>query len=84
MDWNCDGDSTDTSVMYDVNNSGSSSDVHAGYDDWTNLQLKGGAIGLAGIPPDLPMETEPDLLTVEVAETIIDLPQKILLPLLLR
>ena len=84
MDWNCDGDSTDAGVAYDTNNNGSNADSLASYDDWDNLQLKGGAIGLAGVSPDLPEETEPDLLTVELAEQIIDLTTMIFMPVIAK
>jgi hypothetical protein len=73
IDWNCDGDSTDSGISADVNNQGGSTQVLTGFDDWTNVKLKGGAIGLAGITPNLPIETEEDLLTVEVANEIVPL-----------
>lgn len=41
------------------------------FDDWTNIKFKGGAIGLAGITPNLPMRTEADLLTPELEKQII-------------
>jgi hypothetical protein len=45
-----------------------------GVNDWANLKLKGGAIGLAGIIPVLPTMTEADLLTKEEASKVIPLP----------
>lgn len=66
IDWNCDGDSTDTGVAFDTNNDGAQATLN-GNNDWANLKLKGGAIGLAGVTPDLPMLTEDETLTVEEA-----------------
>src|SRR4051812_32157238 len=57
IDWNCNGNSTETGVSFDVNNDGGKNTLN-GYNDWANLKLKGGAIGLAGITPDLPTVTE--------------------------
>ncbi len=71
IDWNCNGDNTNVGVAYDVNNSGSAADTLTGFDDWTSVKFKGGAIGLAGITPDLPVETELELLTVELAQQIV-------------
>jgi hypothetical protein len=73
IDWNCDGDATDVALSYDVNNSGGSSDVLAGYDDWSNVKFKVGAIGLAGISAILPTATEDESLTPALAEIILPL-----------
>jgi hypothetical protein len=69
IDWNCNGSTADTGVQFDVNNDGGKGTL-TGYNDWANLKLKGGAIGLAGVTPDLPTLTEPDLLTVDVAKQV--------------
>lgn len=66
IDWNCNGNSTETGVAFDINNDGGNSTLN-GYNDWANLKLKGGAIGLAGVTPDLPMVTEDETLTVDEA-----------------
>ncbi len=70
IDWNCDGAATDAGISYNVNNSGGAVEVLTSYDDWANIQFKGGAIGLAGVNPNLPVETELDLLTSELADEI--------------
>ncbi|MGW5669779.1 PxKF domain-containing protein [Micromonospora sp. NPDC003776] len=57
IDWNCNGNSTETGVSFDVNNDGANGTLN-GYNDWANLKLTGGAIGLAGVTPDLPMVTD--------------------------
>jgi hypothetical protein len=57
IDWNCNGNSTETGVSFDINNDAARATLN-GYNDWANLKLKGGAIGLAGVTPDLPMVTE--------------------------
>ena len=69
IDWNCNGTTTDTGVAFDVNNDGGQGTLN-GFNDWANLKLKAGAIGLAGVTPDLPTLTEPDLLTVDVANQV--------------
>ncbi|MGH9174956.1 MAG: hypothetical protein ACRD1H_11390, partial [Vicinamibacterales bacterium] len=75
IDWNCDGDEEDTDVSYDINSDEDFifRDVLHGFDDWDNLDLTGGAIGLAGVTPDLPQFTELDLLTPEIAAMIVPL-----------
>ncbi len=67
IDWNCNGNTTDTGVSFDVNNDTAKSTLN-GYNDWANLKLKGGAIGLAGVTPVLPMVTEDETLTVDEAK----------------
>lgn len=70
IDWNCNGAATDTGVAYDVNGDGVQT-VLNGFNDWANLKLKVGAIGLAGAAPDLPMVTDADQLTVEEANRVV-------------
>ncbi|HEY3363527.1 MAG TPA: hypothetical protein VGK74_00470 [Symbiobacteriaceae bacterium] len=70
VDWNCDGDTVDTGLATDINKTGGSLETLTGYDDWAHIQFKGGAIGLAGVVPDLPSESELDLLTPEVAAEV--------------
>ena len=70
IDWNCNGVTTDSGVQYDVNGDTAQSSL-SGFNDWANVKFKGGAIGLAGATPDLPMTTEPDLLTVDVAKQVV-------------
>ncbi len=45
VDWNCDGDAVDMNISQDINNSGSSANNLAGYNDWANLVFNGGSIG---------------------------------------
>lgn len=74
IDWNCNGNATESGVSFDVNNDNVRTTL-TGYNDWANLKLKGGAIGLAGVTPDLPMLTEEETLTVEEASKIPPVPQ---------
>lgn len=71
IDWNCDDDTTDTDISVDINNEGGSGQDLKGYEDWSHLKFKGGAIGLAGVIPNLPMETEEEYLTQELAQHIL-------------
>ncbi|MGH3765886.1 MAG: Ig-like domain repeat protein [Pseudonocardiaceae bacterium] len=66
VDWNCNGNATQTGVSFDVNNDTAKTTL-SGYNDWANLKLKGGAIGLAGITPVLPTVTDDETLTVQEA-----------------
>lgn len=60
----------DTGVASNVNKSGGTRETMAGYDDWSHVQFKGGAIGLAGAVPDLPSQTELDIFTPEMEAEI--------------
>ncbi|WP_143074844.1 OmpL47-type beta-barrel domain-containing protein [Streptomyces mangrovisoli] len=44
VDWNCDGQISQTTVSYDVNNDGQHTQL-TGWDDWGNLLLRVGSIG---------------------------------------
>ena len=69
INWNCNALDSDTGVTFDVNATGGF-EILTGYDDWANVKLRGGAIGLAGVTPGLLMETDEELLTVEAAKKI--------------
>lgn len=69
IDWNCDG-MIQPDVSADINQGGSATGTLTGFNDWAHPQLKGGAIGLAGATPHLPLTTEPGLLTVDVAKKV--------------
>jgi hypothetical protein len=69
IDWNCNGNVTQTGVSFDVNNDSTTTSLN-GYNDWVNLKLKGGAIGLAGVIPVLPTVTEDEQLTPQEAQKI--------------
>ncbi|HET6446481.1 MAG TPA: hypothetical protein VFI27_18075, partial [candidate division Zixibacteria bacterium] len=84
IDWNCDGDTTDTNLEYNINGENGSNQELRGYNDWVNIKLKGGAIGLARATPDLPVETEEEYLTPELAERILPMPHVHYLPLIIR
>lgn len=84
IDWNCNGNNTETGVTYDINNGGGASQTLVGFGDWANLKLKGGAIGLAGVAPTLPITTEPELLTPALADTIQPFIAPVNLPLILN
>jgi hypothetical protein len=135
IDWNCNGNSTNVGVVYDINgdnllcispglngvlntvpagddvivgrtirdgpngtcnSTAAGDDVQVrpvgsvqpspltGYNDWANVKLKVGGIGLAGITPVLPMTTEDDPMTVAEANKSIALPNNLYLPLITR
>jgi len=64
IDWNCNGNSTDTNVQTDINKD-SNQGTLGSYNDWANLVFTGGAIGQPGAEPELPMETEVEEITQE-------------------
>lgn len=64
IDWNCNGNSTDTNVQRDINKNSNRS-ILGSYNDWANLVFTGGAIGQPGAEPELPMETKVEELTHE-------------------
>ena len=70
VDWNCDGDSTDTGVIYNINqgmswNHNSTLDTLTTQNDWVNLVYSGGAIGAPGAIIILPSQSEVIDITVE-------------------
>ena len=67
--WACDGKTTEINVSADVNNDGLLNQL-AGFDDWKNLKLKGGAIGV-GAGATLPIETVVDEITPEQSRLIL-------------
>jgi hypothetical protein len=69
IDWNCDGDATDTGVVQNINNDGGLGTL-GGYNDWANIRFDGGAIGKLGQVVELPMETESSEITMEQDATI--------------
>jgi hypothetical protein len=69
LNWNCTGSATENGVAADINKSGGQETL-TGYNDWAHIQFKGGAIGLAGAVPSLPMQTEGDLLNPQVQSQI--------------
>jgi hypothetical protein len=75
IDWNCDGDSTDTGIQENINEGPDwRHDTRSGklrsYNDWANLVFTGGAIGQPGADPELPLETEGDEITYEQDATL--------------
>jgi hypothetical protein len=61
VDWDCsvanNGPDSEPAVTADVNGDGNTTDTLAPFNDWVNLKFKGGAIGLAGVTPNLPITT---------------------------
>src|SRR5947199_4003347 len=47
IDWNCDGDTVDQHLTFDVNNDGTATKL-TGFNDWEHIQFKGGSVGGAG------------------------------------
>jgi hypothetical protein len=72
VDWNCNGNKTETQVQADINN-----DTHktilSSFSDWNNIVFTGGAIGQPGAKPNLPMETEIESLTEQEDAELISL-----------
>ncbi len=65
VDFNCDGNATETGVAANLNpeaggGDDNSTDVMVPYDDWSNLTYKGGAIGGQGLDSLLPASTTVD------------------------
>jgi hypothetical protein len=69
IDWACDGKTNETGLSVDVNGDGTLSQL-VGFDDWKNLKLKGGAIGV-GPGATLPTETVVDEITPEQNQLIL-------------
>ena len=70
VDWNCDGDETDTSVSRNINqgmswNNNSTLTVLTSWNDWDHIVFGGGAIGQPGAIVDLPSVTE----VIDITET---------------
>ena len=64
VDWNCDGDQTDTGVSANINqgmswNNNTTLDTLTSQNDWDNLVFTGGAISQPGADVSLPETTEP-------------------------
>jgi hypothetical protein len=63
MDFNCDGDASDTAVGANINrgmswNNNTTLDTLTSQEDWGNLVFTGGAISQPGASVVLPIETE--------------------------
>ena len=80
VDWNCDGDSTDTALAADVNGDGFQGTLHP-FDDWSHIVFTGGSIGELGatLPAD-PVETtvtEPTMDELISSAATFDAPEKL-------
>lgn len=62
IDWNCNGDKTEVSVATDINKDGAQT-VLASFQDWDNLDYRGGHIGTpVGVTPEkIAQESAPEL-----------------------
>jgi len=63
VDWNCDGDESDSSLNRNINqgvwwNKNSTFDTLTSQNDWTNMIYTGGALGAPGASIDLPETSE--------------------------
>lgn len=76
IDWNCDSDTTDTNVQFDINQDGISNSVLTSFDDWAKIseagfdsggQIGPSGLGLGFVPVEPPSETPVDELTPDMA-----------------
>ena len=89
VDWNCDGDATDTGVSFNINrgmswNNNSTLDTLTSQNDWVNLVYSGGAISQPGASVILPAQSE--VIDIDVVQNaqIPSFPSNIYLPLVIR
>lgn len=68
IDWNCNGNATQTGIGADINGDGTRLLVD-GHDDWEGLRFDGGAVGALG-DEELPTATPDEELTLELAEEL--------------
>ncbi|MGR8934393.1 MAG: DUF3344 domain-containing protein [Gammaproteobacteria bacterium] len=69
IDWDCDGDKTETSVATDINKDATQT-VLAGFQDWDNLDFHGGHIGTpVGATPEKTVQEFAPELTEELTVT---------------
>ncbi|WP_158685038.1 OmpL47-type beta-barrel domain-containing protein [Streptomyces sp. LaPpAH-108] len=67
VDWNCNGVIDTAPVSFDVNNDGQRTTL-TGFDDWSNVLLRVGAVGRTEATGDVPPPTREDELTPSEAE----------------
>jgi len=92
VDWNCDGDQTDTGLSYNINqgmswNNNNTFDTLTTQNDWVNLVYSGGSIGQPGAIVILPTQSEVTDITIEQDVQIPSFPSslsKIYLPIVIR
>jgi hypothetical protein len=92
VDWNCDGDQTDTGLSYNINqgmswNNNTTLDTLTTQNDWVNLVYSGGAIGAPGAMVLLPSQSEVIDITIEQDAQIPSFPSSdylLFLPLIVR
>ncbi len=88
VDWNCDGDATDSGISRNINqgvwwNNNSTLDTLTSQNDWINLVFVGGALGAPGANITLPTDSEVIDVDVEQDDDIISIEQ-IYLPAIIR
>jgi hypothetical protein len=88
VDWNCDGDETDSGISRNINqgvwwNNNSTLDTLTSQNDWINLVYVGGALGAPGANITLPTDSEVIDVDVEQDADIISIEQ-VYLPAILR
>jgi hypothetical protein len=89
VDWNCDGDETDTGVSKNINqgmswNNNSTLDTLTSQNDWDKIVFSGGAISQPGVIVILPAQSEVIDLDVVQDAQIPSFPSIIYLPMILR
>lgn len=75
VDWNCDGDETDSGISRNINqgvswNNNSTLDTLTSHNDWLNLVYTGGALGAPGADISLPTESEVIDVDIDQDDTI--------------
>jgi hypothetical protein len=69
IDWNCNGNTTDSNLPFDVNNDSQLTSL-SGFNDWANIKFKGGLVG-GGDSTLLPMDTTVREITPEEAQKVL-------------
>ncbi len=87
VDWNCDGDTSDSELSYNINEgftANSTLSSLASHDDWAHIVFSGGAISQPGASVELPTQSE--VIDIDAAEDaqIPSVTQYLYLPLLLH
>jgi hypothetical protein len=89
VDWNCDGDATDSGINRNINqgmswNNNNTFDTLTSQNDWDNLVFSGGAMGQPGANVTLPETSEIIDITEEQDMEIPSLAKYIYLPILVK
>ena len=89
VDWNCDGDETDTGVSHNINqgmsrNNNGTLGTLTSQNDWDNLVYSGGAISQPGANVILPAQSEVIDIDVDQDAEIPSFPTTVYLPIIIK